>query len=307
MPLEHRTGKTFAKGSHYPSERPSLRTASTSPSTPNRRPTSSCCCSTSPTAIPPMSFSWSNRDRFVWHALVKGLGPGQLYGYKVERRVPSGVGAALQRRQAAARPVRKGGHGKVPQHRQPAARLRSPARRGRARSRYARQHPHRSQVHRRRRCLRLAGGDVTRPRSRAAGDLRSARQGFHRPPVVGRQAAPAPISGSSRRSRISTRLGINAVELLPVHECYVDDFLEQKGLTNYWGYNSIGFFAPESSYCTGRDARLPGRRVQDAGSRAAQGGHQSDPRRRLQPHGRRERDGTEPVASAASTTRPTTA
>jgi len=49
-----------------------------------------------------------------------------------------------------------------------------------------------------------------------------------------------------------TKLGVNAVELLPVHEYYVDDFLVQKGLTNYWGYNSIGFFAPESSYSTGR-------------------------------------------------------
>ena len=49
-----------------------------------------------------------------------------------------------------------------------------------------------------------------------------------------------------------TRLGINAVELLPVHEHYVDDFLIERGLTNYWGYNSIGFFAPESSYSTGR-------------------------------------------------------
>ena len=49
-----------------------------------------------------------------------------------------------------------------------------------------------------------------------------------------------------------TRLGINAVELLPIHEHYVDDFLIEKGLTNYWGYNSIGFFAPESSYGTGR-------------------------------------------------------
>jgi len=46
-------------------------------------------------------------------------------------------------------------------------------------------------------------------------------------------------------------LGINAVELLPVHEFYVEDFLRNKGLTNYWGYNSIGFFAPESSYGTG--------------------------------------------------------
>ncbi|HMK59940.1 MAG TPA: glycogen debranching protein GlgX [Dissulfurispiraceae bacterium] len=43
-------------------------------------------------------------------------------------------------------------------------------------------------------------------------------------------------------------LGVNAVELLPIHEFYIDDFLINRGLTNYWGYNTIGFFAPESSY-----------------------------------------------------------
>jgi isoamylase len=46
-------------------------------------------------------------------------------------------------------------------------------------------------------------------------------------------------------------LGITVVEFLPVHEFYVDDFLLQRGKTNYWGYNTIGFFAPESSYGTG--------------------------------------------------------
>ncbi len=45
-------------------------------------------------------------------------------------------------------------------------------------------------------------------------------------------------------------LGINAVEFLPLHECCVDDLLIQKGLTNYWGYNTIGFFSPESSCST---------------------------------------------------------
>ena len=48
------------------------------------------------------------------------------------------------------------------------------------------------------------------------------------------------------------RLGVNAVELLPVHEFVVDDFLIGRGLTNYWGYNSIGFFAPTAFYGTGR-------------------------------------------------------
>jgi len=45
-------------------------------------------------------------------------------------------------------------------------------------------------------------------------------------------------------------LGINAVEFLPLQEFYIDDFLLNKGLTNYWGYNTIGFFSPEYSYST---------------------------------------------------------
>jgi len=45
-----------------------------------------------------------------------------------------------------------------------------------------------------------------------------------------------------------TRLGITAVELMPVH-CFIDDrSLIERGLRNFWGYNSIGFFAPEPRY-----------------------------------------------------------
>jgi isoamylase len=43
-------------------------------------------------------------------------------------------------------------------------------------------------------------------------------------------------------------LGITAVELLPVHQFVQDESLQNKGLTNYWGYNSIGFFAPDWRY-----------------------------------------------------------
>ena len=45
-----------------------------------------------------------------------------------------------------------------------------------------------------------------------------------------------------------TRLGVTAVELMPVHYFIDDRHLVQKGLRNYWGYNSIGFFAPEARY-----------------------------------------------------------
>ncbi|MBU1044705.1 MAG: glycogen debranching protein GlgX [Candidatus Omnitrophica bacterium] len=45
-------------------------------------------------------------------------------------------------------------------------------------------------------------------------------------------------------------LGITAVELMPVHEFFIRNELTEKGLTDYWGYNTIGFFAPESSFGT---------------------------------------------------------
>jgi len=50
------------------------------------------------------------------------------------------------------------------------------------------------------------------------------------------------------------KLGVTAIELLPVHHFVNDEFLENKGLTNYWGYNSIGYFAPHSAYARNKGA-----------------------------------------------------
>ena len=47
------------------------------------------------------------------------------------------------------------------------------------------------------------------------------------------------------------RLGVTAVELLPVHHVATERRLIEQGLTNYWGYSSIGYFAPDSRYATG--------------------------------------------------------
>lgn len=44
------------------------------------------------------------------------------------------------------------------------------------------------------------------------------------------------------------KLGITAIELMPIHQFVNDSFLQQKGLSNYWGYNTIGFFAPHNAY-----------------------------------------------------------
>ena len=44
------------------------------------------------------------------------------------------------------------------------------------------------------------------------------------------------------------KLGITAIELMPIHQFVNDSFLQEKGLSNYWGYNTIGFFAPHNAY-----------------------------------------------------------
>ncbi len=49
------------------------------------------------------------------------------------------------------------------------------------------------------------------------------------------------------------RLGVTAVELQPVHAFVHDKHLVDQGLRNYWGYNSIGFFAPHAEYAAGAD------------------------------------------------------
>ncbi len=52
-----------------------------------------------------------------------------------------------------------------------------------------------------------------------------------------------------------TDLGITAIELMPVHQFVQDDTLQQKGLRNYWGYNTIGFFAPHNEYAQDTDGQ----------------------------------------------------
>jgi isoamylase len=63
-------------------------------------------------------------------------------------------------------------------------------------------------------------------------DLRGTYSGLASPPVI----------------EHLTRLGVTAIELMPVHQSVPERELTGRGLTNYWGYNTIGFFAPHSAY-----------------------------------------------------------
>jgi len=57
-----------------------------------------------------------------------------------------------------------------------------------------------------------------------------------------------------------TRMGVTAIELMPVHQFVNDSTLQDKGLSNYWGYNTIAFFAPHNGYASMGDR---GQQVQE--------------------------------------------
>ena len=104
-----------------------------------------------------------------------------------------------------------------------------------------------------------------------------------------RRSCAAPSPGSARKEVIDyiQSLGVTSVELLPVHTFVNDRHLLDKGLTNYWGYNTIGFFAPDPRY-----SAVPAFvfcRVQGDGGAPARRRPRGDPRRGLQPHRRRQR------------------
>lgn len=87
------------------------------------------------------------------------------------------------------------------------------------------------------------------------------------------EAIPPPergkLSALSRPAVIAhlQRLGVTAVELMPVHAFAQDRYLVDRQLSNYWGYSTLAFFAPEPSYLAGHadDLRMAVRRLHAAG------------------------------------------
>ena len=116
--------------------------------------------------------------------------------------------------------------------------------------------------------------------------LRGARPRVH-------QAAPRGPARAARHLRRPghpaaighlSSLGVTAVELLPVHEFADDGFLEDRSLRNYWGYSTLGYFAPEQRYMP---TRAPGGQVAEFKAMVKAlhaAGIEVHPRRGLQPH-----------------------
>ena len=191
-------------------------------------------------------FDLRDYDAGVWHGFVPGVGPGQAYGYRVHGPYNAAQGLRCNPAKLLIDPYARATHGEVrfgPEvfdydwndHDAPSS-LDSAGR------------------------IPLSlvtdgafdwGSDVRLQRDYADTVIYELHvRGF----TMRHPAVPAELRGTyaglGHEAVIEhlTWLGVTAVELMPVHQYVPDDFLLQRGLTNYWGYNTIGYFAPHGAY-----------------------------------------------------------
>jgi glycogen operon protein len=201
----------------------------------------------------------ADNDADIWHAFVPGVGPGQAYGYRVGGPWDPARGLRCNTAKLLLDPYAKAVSGTVtfgPEVLgQDAADPAKPSTLDSAR------HVPRSLVidpqfswRDGKRPWRLYSDTViyevhvkgfTMRHPGIPPELRGTYAG------LGHQAAIAHLTG----------LGVTTVELLPVHQNVPEAFLVAKGLTNYWGYNTIGFLAPHNGYSAAVRAGRPGGQV----------------------------------------------
>jgi isoamylase len=193
----------------------------------------------------------ADRTKFVWHTLVLGVKPGQLYGYKVLGDFDPANGKRFNPAKLLVDPYAKALSHKA-SNRDNLLLSYDAASEGRDLSLDARDNSRLVPK-------AIVVDDAFNWRGDVPPDVPFERliiyevhaKGFTAHPSS-RVKNPGSYLGFAEKIPYLKSLGINAVELLPVHESYVEDFLRGAGLTNYWGYNTLGFFAPESTYGTGR-------------------------------------------------------
>src|SRR5512139_2449430 len=187
-----------------------------------------------------------NRTKFIWHAFVQGLKAGQLYGYKVRGDFSPGYGMRFNENRLLIDPYTKALTGKFKNKDNlllaydPKSPLRDLSKDGRDNA---------SAVPK-----SIVVDDHFDWQGDVPPDIPFQKliiyevhlKGFtaHRSSGV---KEPGTYLGFIEKIPYLKDLGITAVEFLPLQEFYIEDSLINRGLNNYWGYNTIGFFAPESS------------------------------------------------------------
>jgi isoamylase len=189
-------------------------------------------------------------DGFVWHGYLPGIGPGQHYGYRVPGRYDPAAGQRCNPAKLLIDPYAKA----VSATNQPGVdwdeslfgyRFADPEQRNDADS-----------------AIHAPKSVVISPFFDWADD-RHPRTPYHETVIyeahvrgltIAHPEIPAGMRGTyaglAHPAMINylTLLGITAVELMPVHQFITDRHLAERGLTNYWGYNTIAFLAPHNGY-----------------------------------------------------------
>ena len=212
-----------------------------------------------------------DNDADVWHVFVPGVSQGQAYGYRVGGRWDPAQGLRCNPVKLLLDPYAKAMSGSVSF---------GPEVLDRPDQSDQTQHAGLGSV----RAPEPGGGqrvrlaDANRPQYRYADSIiyEIHVKGFtmRHPGIPAEQRGT--YAGLAHEAAIShlTSLGVTTVELLPVHQNVPEAFLVARGLTNYWGYNTIGFFrAPQRLFGRrpGRTSRRPGRGVPGDGGLLAPG------------------------------------
>lgn len=190
-----------------------------------------------------------DQTHHVFHGYVHGLQPGTLYGFRVNGRWAPQEGLRFNPNKLVIDPYARAFHGAVDFSAPLVGHVMED------------------------------GREVLDPRDSAAGAPRSVVvhddfdwAGDRRPEIIWRKAVfyevhvkgftarhpalpPAlrgTYAGLAHPAVIEhlVKLGVTSVELLPVHERVSEGFIVEKGLTNYWGYNTLGFFAPDQRFAS---------------------------------------------------------
>jgi isoamylase len=183
-------------------------------------------------------------DGFVWHCYLPGIGPGQRYGYRVHGPYDPRQGHRCNAAKLLLDPYGKAVEGGLDWN--PALFSGQPGDPSFARDsapfmprnvvinpyfdwaddRLPRTPYHETLIYE----AHVRGLTLSHPE--VPPELRGSYAGLGSPPVI----------------EHLTRLGVTAIELMPVHQFVPEQQLVERGLTNYWGYNTIGFFAPHNGY-----------------------------------------------------------
>jgi glycogen operon protein len=186
---------------------------------------------------------------FSWHGYVPGVGPGQRYGFRVHGPWDPARGLRCNPAKLLLDPYARAIDGEI--------------RPGDSIYTHVRGHPFRKQdrdsapdvprsvvV-----ASRFDWGDDERPRVHASEMViyETHVKGFTMQHPKVPPELRGTFAGLAHPAAIEhlQALGVTSVELLPVHHFVHDAFLLERGLRNYWGYNSIGFFAPHGEFAAG--------------------------------------------------------